>query len=335
MLMKMMEVESNWTLVTEFILVGFTTDPFLRIIFFVLFLASYILTLTGNLGLMSLIYLDSRLHTPMYFFVGSLSFLDIWYSSVYTPRILSDCVSKNNHMTLAGCTAQFFFSAGLTFTECFLLAFMAYDRFVAICNPLLYATAMPKKLCVQLVVGSYVVGFANSIVHTGNTFRLYFCGNNIINHYFCDVLPLVKMACDDTQVHELILKATIGCNLLVTTAIIVSSYIGIGAAIVRIRSATGRLKAFFTCSAHLVSVILFYGSILIMYSRANSQHTPSSDKANALFYTVVNPLVNPLIYSLRNKDVKAAFRKVWGKFLAQKRMALIYSLFKLDCRCKN
>ncbi|XP_015677253.1 olfactory receptor 9G4-like [Protobothrops mucrosquamatus] len=330
-----MEVESNWTLVTEFVLVGFTTDPFLRIIFFVLFLASYILTLTGNLGLMSLIYLDSRLHTPMYFFVGSLSFLDIWYSSVYTPRILSDCVSKNNHMTIAGCTAQFFFSAGLTFTECFLLASMAYDRFVAICNPLLYATAMPKKLCIQLVVGSYVVGFANSIAHTGNTFRLHFCGNNIINHYFCDVLPLVKMACDDTQVHELILKATIGCNLLVTTAIIVSSYIGIGAAIVHIRSATGRRKAFFTCSAHLVSVTLFYGSILIMYSRANSQHTPSSDKANALFYTVVNPLVNPLIYSLRNKDVKAAFKKVWGKFLAQKRMALIYSLLKLDCRCKN
>ncbi|XP_070601933.1 olfactory receptor 9G4-like [Erythrolamprus reginae] len=315
-----MEADGNWTLVNEFVLVGFTTDPFLQIIFFVLFLASYILTLTGNLGLLSLVYLDSRLHTPMYFFVGSLSFLDVWYSSVYTPRILSDCVSMDNHMSLAGCAAQFFFSAGLTFTECFLLAFMAYDRFVAICNPLLYAIAMPKVLCVQLVVGAYVAGFANSIVHTGNTFRLYFCGSNIINHYFCDVLPLVKMACDDTRMHELILKATIGCNLLVTTAIIVSSYIGIGAAIVRIRSAEGRRKAFFTCSAHLVSVTLFYGSILIMYSRTNSQHSPTWDKANALFYTVINPLVNPLIYSLRNKDVKAAFKKVWGRFLAHKRM---------------
>ncbi|KAM6467441.1 olfactory receptor 9G4-like [Liasis olivaceus] len=313
-----MEVEDNQTLVTEFVLVGFTTDPFLRIIFFLLFLVSYTLTLTGNLGLMALIYLDSHLHTPMYFFVGSLSFLDVWYSSVYTPRILSDCVSKNNHMSLAGCSAQFFFSAGLAYSECFLLAFMAYDRFVAICNPLLYTTAMPKKLCVQLVVGSYVAGFASAIAHTGNTFRLRFCGNNVINHYFCDAVPLVKMACDDTRVYELILTALIGSNMLITTAVIMSSYTGIVAAIVHIRSATGRRKAFFTCSAHLVSVTLFYGSILIMYSRPKSQHTPNWDKANALFYTVVNPLVNPLIYSLRNKDVKAAFKKIWGRFLAHK-----------------
>ncbi|XP_063148880.1 olfactory receptor 9G4-like [Candoia aspera] len=313
-----MEVEGNRTLVTDFVLVGFTTDPFLRIILFVLFLASYTLTLMGNLGLMALIYLDSHLHTPMYFFVGSLSFLDIWYSSVYTPRILSDCVSRNKHMSLAGCAAQFFFSAGLAYSECFLLAFMAYDRFVAICNPLRYTTAMPKKLCVQLVVGAYVAGFASAIVVTGNTFRLRFCGNNVINHYFCDVVPLVKMACDDIGIYEFILSSLMGCNLLATTAVILRSYIGIGAAIVRIRSAAGRRKAFFTCSAHLVSVTLFYGSILIMYSRPNSQHTPNSDKANALFYTVVNPLVNPFIYSLRNKDVKAAFKKVWGRFLALK-----------------
>ncbi|XP_034276318.1 olfactory receptor 9G4-like [Pantherophis guttatus] len=313
-----MEVKSNQTLVTDFVLIGFTTDPFLRIIFFVLFLVSYTLTLIGNFGLMALIYLDSCLHTPMYFFVGSLSFLDIWYSTVYTPRILFDCVSKNNNMSLAGCTAQFFFSAGLAYSECFLLAFMAYDRFVAICNPLLYATAMPKKLCVQLVVGSYVAGFANAIAHTGNTFRLRFCGENIINHYFCDVVPLVKMACNDTRVYELILTALISSNMLITTAVILSSYIGIGAVIVRIRSAAGRRKAFFTCSAHLVSVTLFYGSIFIMYCRPHSQHTPNSDKANALFYTVINPLVNPFIYSLRNKDVKAAFKKVWGRFLAPK-----------------
>uniref|UniRef100_A0A8C6VB08 Olfactory receptor n=1 Tax=Naja naja TaxID=35670 RepID=A0A8C6VB08_NAJNA len=318
LLTKMMEVEGNWTLLTDFILLGFTTDPFLQIIFFVLFLASYILTLAGNLGLMSLIYLDSRLHTPMYFFVGSLSFLDIWYSSVYTPRILSDCVSKNNHMSLAGCAAQFFFSAGLAYTECFLLAFMAYDRFVAICNPLLYITAMPKKLCIQLVVGAYAAGFANAIVHTGNTFRLHFCGNNVIDHYFCDGPPLLKMTCNDIGVYELIVVAVLGSNLLVTTAIIVSSYVGIGAAIVNIRSASGRRKAFFTCSAHLMSVSLFYGSILIMYLTPNFHHTPNWDKANALFYTVVNPLANPFIYSLRNKDVKAAFKKVWEKVTSSK-----------------
>ncbi|KAM3855810.1 olfactory receptor 9G4-like [Vipera latastei] len=313
-----MELEDNHTLVTYFVVVGFTRDPFLRTILFVVFLVSYILTLTGNLGLIALIYLDSHLHTPMYFFVGSLSFLDVWNSSVYTPRILYDCLSKNNHISLVGCAAQFFFAAGLGLSECFLLAFMAYDRFVAICNPLLYAIAMPKKLCVHLVVGSYIVGFANSVAHTGNTFRLRFCGSNIINHYFCDVPPLLKMACDDTRVYELILTALIGFTLLVVIAVIMKSYVGIVAAIIRIRSAAGRRKAFSTCSAHLVSVSLFYGSMLIIYSTPNAYHTPNWDKATALFYTVVNPLVNPLIYSLRNKDVKAAFKKVWGRFTAHK-----------------
>ncbi|KAJ7344221.1 hypothetical protein JRQ81_000171 [Phrynocephalus forsythii] len=244
----------------------------------------------------------------MYFFVASLSFLDIWYSSVYTPRILSDCVSENKAMSLASCTAQFFFSAGLAYSECFLLAIMAYDRYVAICNPLLYVTVMSKKLCLQMVIGSYIVGFANATVHTGNTFRLRFCGNNVINHYFCDAPPLVKKACDDTRLYELILATVIGCNVFATTALIVGCYTGIVAAILRIRSAAGQCKAFSTCSAHLVSVSLFYGSILLMYSRPSSQHTPKWDKANALFYTVVNPLINPLIYSLRNKDVKEAFR---------------------------
>ncbi|KAM3853638.1 olfactory receptor 9G4-like [Vipera latastei] len=307
-----MELEDNHTLVTDFVVVGFTTDPFLRTVLFVVFLASYILTLTGNLGLIALIYLNSHLHTPMYFFVGSLSFLDVWYSSVYSPRILYDCLSKNNRISLAGCAAQFFFSAGLGWSECFLLAFMAYDRFVAICNPLLYATAMPKKLCVQLVAGAYAAGFANAIAHTGNTFRLHFCGSNIINHYFCDVPPLLKMSCEDKRVYELILTALIGFSLLAATAVIVKSYVGIVAAIIRIRSTEGRRKAFSTCSAHLVSVSLFYGSMLIIYSTPSSYHTPNWDKATALFYTVVNPLVNPLIYSLRNKDVKAAFKKVWG-----------------------
>ncbi|XP_070813398.1 olfactory receptor 9G4-like [Pituophis catenifer annectens] len=316
--MKMMGVESNRTLVTDFVLVGFTTDPFLRIIFFVLFFVSYIITLTGNLGLMSLIYLDSRLHTPMYFFVGSLSFLDVWYSSVYTPRILSDCVSKNNHMSIAGCAAQLFFSAGLAYSECFLLAFMAYDRYVAICNPLLYTTAMPKKLCIQLVVGAYAAGFANAIAHISNTFRLRFCGNNVINHYFCDVLPLLKMSCDDIGFYEVILTALIGCNWLVTSAIILSSYIGIVGAIIRIHSSAGRRKAFFTCLAHLVSVTIFYGSILIMYCRPKSQNTPNWNKANALFCTIIGPLVNPFIYSLRNKDVKAVFKKVWERVTSSK-----------------
>ncbi|XP_026575901.1 olfactory receptor 9G4-like [Pseudonaja textilis] len=311
-----MELEDNRTILGDFVMVGFTTDPFLRTILFLIFLTSYILTLTGNLGLMALIYLDSHLHTPMYFFVGSLSFLDVWYSSVYTPQILYDCLSKNNHISLAGCAAQFFFSAVVGGSECFLLAFMAYDCFVAICNPLLYTIAMPKKLCVQLVVGAYTVGFANAIVYTGNTFRLHFCGSNIINHFFCDVPPLMKMACDDKRAYELILTAVIVLTLLSATAVIVKSYISIVATIIRIRAAAGRHKAFSTCLAHLASVSLYYGTMLITYSAPNSHHTADWDKVNALFYTVINPLVNPLIYSLRNKDVKAACKKVWGRFTA-------------------
>ncbi|XP_066475976.1 olfactory receptor 9G4-like [Tiliqua scincoides] len=313
-----MEMDDNRTVLTSFVLVGFTADPFLRIVLFVLFLVSYILTLTGNIGLMSLIYLDPRLHTPMYFFVGNLSFLDIWYSSVYTPRILSDCVSKNNIMSIPGCAAQFFFSCVLVYTECFLLASMAYDRYMAICNPLLYATAMPRKLCIQLVAGSYVAAFAIATIHTGNAFRLRFCGNNVIDHFFCDVPPLVKMACDSTEVYELTTAAIVGCTMVVSTVIILGLYTGIVAAIMRIRSSTGRGKAFSTCSAHLVSVSLFYGSILVMYSRPSSTHTPAVDKLNAFFYTVFNSLVNPVIYSLRNKDVKAAFKKVLKRLITSK-----------------
>ncbi|KAM9148931.1 LOW QUALITY PROTEIN: olfactory receptor 9G4-like [Pangshura tecta] len=301
-------LEPGLTLVTRFILVGFTTEPHLRMALFVLFLVSYslILTATG-------IFLDPRLHTPMYFFVGSLSFLDIWYSSVYTSWILSDCVTKSKVMFYVSCAAQFFFSAGFPYSECFLLAALAYDRYVAICNPLLYASAMPRKLCFQLVAGSYAAGFANAIMHRGDTLRLRFCRDVTINHYFCDAPPLVKMACDDTWVYELILASVIDCNVVATIVLILGSYTAIGVAILCIHSATGWRQAFSTCSDHLVSVTLFYGSILFMYSRPSSQHTPEWDKVGALFYTVVNPLVNPMIYSLHNKDVKETLRKPLGE----------------------
>ncbi|XP_066476029.1 olfactory receptor 9G4-like [Tiliqua scincoides] len=313
-----MEMDDSRTLLTSFILVGFTADPFLRMVLFVLFLVSYTLSLTGNIGLVALIYLDSQLHTPMYFFVGNLSFLDVWYSSVYTPQIVSDCVSKNNIISLAGCAAQLFFSCGLVYSECFLLVAMAYDHFVAICNPLVYATAMPRNLCIQLVVGSYVAGFANAIIHTGNIFRLRFCGNSVINHFFCDVPPLMEVACDSTEVYEIIVATIVGCTMTATTVLILDLYTRIVAVIMRIRSSTGRSKAFSTCSTHLVSVSLFYGSILLMYSRPSSMHMPAWDKLKALFYTVFNPLVNPLIYSLRNKDVKAAFKNVLKRLITTK-----------------
>ena len=212
-------------------------------------------------------------------------------------------------MSLAGCGAQFFFSCAVTYTECYLLAAMAYDRHMAICNPLLYSSTMSPSLCTRLVAGSYTGGFLNAIAHTANTFRLSFCGKNIIDHYFCDVPPLVKMSCTDTKVYEQVLLGLVGFTVLSSILVIIISYFHILHAILRIRTASGRGKAFSTCASHLVSVVLFYGSLLFTYSRPSSAYSLGKDKVASLFYTVVNPLLNPLIYSLRNKDIKAAFWK--------------------------
>ncbi|XP_037669760.1 olfactory receptor 9G4-like [Choloepus didactylus] len=303
-----MEV-GNRTILTEFILLGFTSDRLLQLILFGIFLMLYLVTLSGNMTLVILIWTDSRLHTPMYFFIGSLSFLDFWYTSVYTPRILAICVSEDKRISLAGCGAQFFFSCAVAYTESYLLAAMAYDRFVAICSPLLYSGTMTRSLCTGLVTGAYIGGFLNAVAHTANTFRLKFCGKNIIDHFFCDVPPLVKMSCSDTRVYEKVLLGVVGFTVLSSTLAILISYFNILLAILRIRSASGRRKAFSTCASHLVSVTLFYGSMLFMYSRPSSIYSLERDKLAALFYTVVNPLLNPLIYSVRNKDVKEAFRK--------------------------
>uniref|UniRef100_G3ULD8 Olfactory receptor 9G4-like n=1 Tax=Loxodonta africana TaxID=9785 RepID=G3ULD8_LOXAF len=303
-----MEV-GNRTILTEFILMCFSTDTRLQLILFGIFLLLYLVALSGNMILVILIRINSRLHTPMYFFIGNLSFLDFWYISVYTPKILVNCVSEDKRISLAGCAAQMFFACFLAYTECYLLAAMAYDHQVAICNPLLYSGTMSSSLCTGLVAGSYIGGFLNAIAHTANTFRLSFCGKNIIDHFFCDAPPLVKMSCTDTKVYEKVLLGVVGFTVLSSILVILISYFNIFLAIVRIRSATGRCKAFSTCASHLISVMLFYGSLLFMYSRPSSTYSLERDKVAALFYTVVNPLLNPLIYSVRNKDVKEAFRK--------------------------
>ncbi|XP_006875839.1 PREDICTED: olfactory receptor 9G4-like [Chrysochloris asiatica] len=303
-----MEV-GNRTILHEFILVGFSADPRLQLILFGVFLILYLVTLSGNMTLVILIRIDSRLHTPMYFFIGSLSFLDFWYTSVYTPKILVNCVSEDKRISLAGCGAQLFFSCVVAYTECYLLAAMSYDRYVAICNPLLYSGIMSTSRCTGLVAGSYVGGFLNAIAHTANTFRLSFCGKNIIDHFFCDAPPLVKMSCTDTKVYEKVLLGVVGFTVLSSILAILISYFNILVAILKIRSASGRRKAFSTCASHVVSVMLFYGSLLFMYSRPSSTYSLEKDKVAALFYTVVNPLLNPLIYSVRNKDVKEAFKK--------------------------
>ncbi|XP_006892376.1 PREDICTED: olfactory receptor 9G4-like [Elephantulus edwardii] len=299
----------NRTVLTEFILVGLSADPKLQLILFGIFLVIYLATLSGNMTLVILIRIDSRLHTPMYFFIGSLSFLDFWYTSVYTPKILANCVSEDKRISLAGCGAQLFFSCVVAYTECYLLAAMSYDRHAAICNPLLYSGIMSSSVCTGLVAGSYIGGFLNAIAHTANTFRLSFCGKNIIDHFFCDAPPLVKMSCTDTRVYEKVLLGVVGFTVLSSILAILISYFNIFLAILRIKSASGRRKAFSTCASHIISVMLFYGSLLFMYSRPSSTYSLEKDKLAALFYTVVNPLLNPLIYSVRNKDVKEAFRK--------------------------
>ncbi|XP_074087849.1 olfactory receptor 9G4-like [Macrotis lagotis] len=305
-----MSVEvGNRTILTEFILIGFSADPWMKHIFFGIFLVLYLATLVGNMTLVILIRIDSRLHTPMYFFIGNLSFLDFWYTSVYTPKILATCLSEDKHFSLAACGTQFFFSCVVAYTECYLLAVMSYDRYVAICNPLLYSVAMSRSLSIGLVAVSYVVGFLNAIGHTANTFRLKFCGENIINHFLCDVAPLLKMSCTDTQVYVKVLQGLVGFTVLSSMLAILICYFNIILAILRIHSASGRWKAFSTCASHMISVMLFYGSLLFMYSRPSSTYSVEKDKLAALFYTVVNPLLNPMIYSFRNKDVKEAFRK--------------------------
>ncbi|KAB0340641.1 hypothetical protein FD754_022963 [Muntiacus muntjak] len=303
-------MENNHT-VTEFILVGFTADPKMQRVLFVVFLGVYSVTLVGNTTLIVLICNDSRLHTPMYFFIGNLSFLDLWYSSVYTPKILVTCISEDKSISFAGCVVQFFFSAGLAYSECYLLAAMAYDRYVAISSPLLYAQVMSRRLWICLVIYSYTGGFVNAIILTSNTFTLNFCGGNIIDDFFCDVPPLVKLACDVKETYQDVLYFLLASNVITPTVLILASYAFIIAAILRIRSTQGRLKAFSTCSSHLISVTFYYGSILYIYSRPRSSYSLERDKIVSTFYTVVFPMLNPMIYSLRNKDVKDALKKLF------------------------
>ncbi|XP_045343124.1 olfactory receptor 1013-like [Leopardus geoffroyi] len=302
--------EKNFTRVKEFILLGFTADLWLQRVLFVIFLTIYVVSLSGNITLISLISADSQLHTPMYFFIGNLSFLDLWYSSVYAPQILMTCAAEDKSISFAGCLVQFFFSAGLAYSECYLLAAMAYDRYTAISNPLLYFQAMSSRLCTGLVAVSYFGGFLNSTLITSETFTLSFCGNNVIDDYFCDLPPLVKLACDVKESYQAVLYFILASNVITPTVLILASYLFIAAAISKMCSTQGRLKAVSTCGSHLTAVTLYYGSILFVYSRPSTSYALERDKVVSVFYTVVIPMLNPLIYSLRNRDVKDALKKM-------------------------
>ncbi|XP_032074725.1 olfactory receptor 1019-like isoform X1 [Thamnophis elegans] len=302
---------ASW--VSKFILLGITDKKELQLPLFVLFLLVYIITLVGNLGMIVLIKTDSSLHIPMYFFLSNLAFVDINYSSSITPNMLVSLLTKRKSIGFAACAIQMFVFVICGSTECLLLAVMAFDRYVAICHPLRYSAIMTGKICVWLAGISYFLGIFYAVLHTTLSFSLTFCGSNMINHYYCDILPLIKLSCSDTHINETVLFAQVSINGVSTTVTILFSYASILITILNIRSTQSRRKAFSTCSSHLIVVSLFYGTIFFMYLRPSSSYSLEKDKVASLFYTVIIPMLNPLIYSLRNKEVKEAFWRMFRK----------------------
>lgn len=304
---------ANLSRETEFELLGLTSDPWLQKLLFVVFLGMYTITLLGSLIMFLLIHVSATLHTPMYSLLKSLSFLDFCYSSTVVPQTLVNFLAKRKVITYLGCVVQMFFYAGFATSECYLIAAMAYDRYVAVCNPLLYPIAMSPTVCASLIVGSYGAGFLNSLIHTSCIFSLKFCGTHVVTHFFCDGPPILSLSCVDTSLCEILLFVFAGFNLLSCTLTILVSYLLILITILRMNSAQGRFKAFSTCASHFTAVCLFYGTTLFMYLLPRSSYSLTQDRTVAVIYTVVIPLLNPLIYSLRNKDVKEALRKVWER----------------------
>ncbi|XP_045433695.1 LOW QUALITY PROTEIN: olfactory receptor 1030-like [Pipistrellus kuhlii] len=308
----------NDTVVTEFILLGLTDRAELQPVLFVVFLAIYLITVTGNVSMILLIRADSRLHTPMYFFLSHLSFVDLCYATDVAPEMLVNFLSKSKTISVTGCFIQFHFFIALVITDYYMLTVMAYDRYMAICKPLLYGSRMSRGVCISLVVIPYTYGFANGLVQTILMLRLSFCGPNEINHFYCADPPLLVLACSDTYVKETAMFVVAGANLTCSLTMICSSYIFIFAAILCICSAEGRHKAFSTCGSHLTAVTIFYGTLFCMYLRPPSETSVEQGKIVAVFYIFVSPMLNPLIYSLRNKDVKKAIRKAIQKKLFAK-----------------
>ncbi|XP_020745404.2 olfactory receptor 5AR1-like [Odocoileus virginianus] len=298
---------------SEFFFVGLTNDPQLQPILFALFFLIYAVTVVGNLGLFAFIVVCSRFHTPMYFFLSNLSFLDFCYSSVTVPKMLMEFLSGCQTISFSGCVIQTACFVVFAVTEFFLLATMAYDRYVAICRPLLYHVIMSPRLCLQLVTASYAVGLTNTVLLTSSTFHLTFCKSHVITHYFCDIPPLLKLSCSDTQVPQLLLFACGGFNVSVSLTVVLMSYTCVFMAIIRIPSAQGKHKTFSTCASHLTAVSLYYGTTVFIYLRPTSDYLLGRGRLVSVFYTVVIPMLNPMIYSLRNKDVKETLENILKK----------------------
>ncbi|XP_004688846.1 PREDICTED: olfactory receptor 143-like [Condylura cristata] len=299
----------NGSSVTEFILVGITDQPQLQLPFFLLFLFNYTVTVVGNFCLINLICLNSHLHTPMYFFILNLSFIDLCHAFIITPKMLMSFVLEKNIISFAECMTQLFFFCFFVHSECYVLTAMAYDRYVAICKPLMYTVTMSPQVCALLMMGSYVMGFAGAMVHTGDMVRLTFCDANIIKHYMCDIFPLQQLSCSSTYVNELVDSTLVSTVVIISSVIIFISYALILSNILHMSSSQGWSKAFSTCSSHIMTVAIFYGSGMFTHLKTSSDGSLGQGRFFSVVYTNIVPMLNPFIYSLRNKDVKLALKK--------------------------
>ncbi|KAM6159724.1 olfactory receptor 5B2-like [Erethizon dorsatum] len=304
---------ANSTEVKDFILDGLTSAAELQIPLFILSTLIYLISVLGNLGMILLILLDSRLHTPMYFFLGNLSLADFGYSSAVTPRVMAGLLIKDKVISHNACAAQMFFFVVFVSVENATLALMAYDRYAAVCKPLHYTTVMSKSVCVHLMLSSYFCGFLDASVHTGGTFSLSFCSSNVVHHFFCDVPAVRVLSCSDKHIIEMVIIFVTSFNVFGALLVVLISYLFIFITIWKMHSAEGHQKALSTCASHFTAVSIFYGTIIFMYIQPSSSHSMDTDKISSVFYTMVIPMLNPLVYSLRNKEVKSAFKKIFGK----------------------
>ncbi|XP_012922907.1 olfactory receptor 8H1-like [Heterocephalus glaber] len=303
----------NSTSVPGFILMGLTDSAETQLVLSVLFLLIYLITVLGNMGMILIIRLDPQLQTPMYFFLTHLSLLDLSYSSVITPKTLQSLLTSTKNISFLGCFTQMFFFIVFGAAECFLLSSMAYDRYVAICSPLHYPVIMSTGLCHALLTGSYVISIVDSIVNVLYISRLHFCNSNVIQHFFCDTSPILALSCSDTSEVEIIIFICAGSNLVLSLVTISGSYVSILSTILKINSTAGRKKAFSTCASHVLGVTTFYSTTIFAYLKPKTSYSLGKDQVASVFYTIVIPMLNPLIYSLRNKEVKSAAIRVLQK----------------------
>ncbi|XP_032621592.2 olfactory receptor 10A7-like [Chelonoidis abingdonii] len=305
----------NQTSISEFILLGFGNLPELQLLLFLLFLAIYIMTVAGNILIVVLVVTDQHLHTPMYFFLGNLSCLETCYSSSILPRMLASLLTGDRTISVRTCIMQYYFFSFLAGVECCLLSAMSYDRYLAICKPLHYTALMNGRFCLQLAAGSWINGLLASNIMTSLMSQLSFCGPNEVDHFFCDFAPVKKLSCGDTRLMDLLAFILASIFTLPPFLLTVASYVCIIATILSVPSTTRRQKAFSTCSSHLIVVTLFYGTLMIVYMLPDTDALKVLNKVFSIFYTILTPMVNPLIYSLRNREVKEALKRAVNAFL--------------------